>query len=123
MADVAEEIMQFVKLKDRPSALELRLIDDNRRTILTITAPVESGEFVWKVAQGNGPPSVSYSIGSEDAVAMLILGVRNRLFLPSSSYLEVHLHASCLGKWPLSSPDDETNRITIRNAILVLKTK
>ena len=54
MDAVTREIMEYVKVKDRPSVLELRVrvLDGAAyNTRLTITAPIENGESVWKVVQ------------------------------------------------------------------------
>lgn len=51
--DLAKEILEYTKLKDRPSRFQIRLqgSDYNGRPMdaLRISAPVEEGKLVWKV--------------------------------------------------------------------------
>jgi len=80
MSDVAREIMEFVKLKDRPSTFELEVMGRNSRTrkLLGITAPVQEGKRVWVVKKPSTKESnswqVSYSEPNLDVVATLVKG-------------------------------------------------
>jgi hypothetical protein len=46
MADIAGEIVEFMKVKDRPSPLGLRVVSTNGTTLISITAPVKNGLLV-----------------------------------------------------------------------------
>ena len=50
--ELAKEIIEYVKLDDRPSHFKLHASEHvpSRSEILEITAPIEHGRLVWKVA-------------------------------------------------------------------------
>ena len=50
MADLAGEIMSYVKLKDRLSRLELSTCVFSTPEIYKVLAPIENGSIVFKVA-------------------------------------------------------------------------
>ncbi|CAB9498148.1 expressed unknown protein [Seminavis robusta] len=48
--ELAREILQYVKLRDRPSRLELRIWGGTpMNRIMNITAPVEQGQLVYRL--------------------------------------------------------------------------
>ena len=121
MADIAKEIMEFAKLKDRPSPWELRVsnagIFASVATIkVTITTPVEGGRFVWKVND-----IAAYDAGSIDSIVTLLLGVHRRhgcLYL----YLYPSGATTAIAEWQISGNSPEETKKAIREALSVLKT-
>ncbi|CAB9500844.1 expressed unknown protein [Seminavis robusta] len=76
MSGLAREIMDYVKVKDRTSKLELLVVCPHP---LLITAPVEDGVQVWKVELLNAYGQqtgelLSYGTENIDAVVALIFG-------------------------------------------------
>lgn len=77
MSDLRDQIVDYVKLKDRPSALELQVRKLNGEQAsgqhMTITAPIENGKLVWKVGF-NTPSNYPIQYDSSETIVMLIDG-------------------------------------------------
>ena len=63
MSDLAKEIVDYVKLKDRDSFFELSVKSryNNRMELLSVQVPVVDGQRAWKVDM-TGRWEVSYEI-------------------------------------------------------------
>ncbi|CAB9528191.1 expressed unknown protein [Seminavis robusta] len=48
--DIAHRIMDYVKLPNSPSYLELRVVGQRQEPSIRVTAPVEDGKVVYKVS-------------------------------------------------------------------------
>lgn len=135
--DLVHGILGYVKLQDRPSALELQVqrrdyIDGQDHYCLTIAAPIVRGELLWNVTRGAlatvaTATAITYSADSMETVVTLIDGVK----YPSDTE-GISLQVRPLGEeqgdamagWFVRKDmTTEARRELIRNALSVLLTK
>jgi hypothetical protein len=131
--EIVHNILDYMKLQDRPSALELHVqrrdyIEGQDHDCLTISAPIHQGALLWKIVPSSSSSNteITYDAESMETVVTLVDGVQYPsdtegvalLVKPRGEALVV------LAGWFVRKDTSVVaRREVIRNALSVLRTK